>query len=129
METVTETLSRVRHVSLVGMNSSKLEISSGVAGPWFSSTISTETMTQQKETYQLWNKYHNILQMYCKGEVKCMIKHIITKITDCPLFYTSESNHEYVTCGALFEIKRWNGKGQRHLDLRTKDCFTEKGQL
>lgn len=50
METVTETWSRVRHVSLVGMNSSKFDISSGVAGPWLSSTISTETVTQQKET-------------------------------------------------------------------------------
>lgn len=50
METVTETWSRVRHVSLVGMNSSKLDISSGVVGPWLSSAISTETVTQQTES-------------------------------------------------------------------------------
>ncbi|TNN26164.1 hypothetical protein EYF80_063700 [Liparis tanakae] len=43
METVTETWSRVRHVSLVGMNSSSLAISSGVAAPRLSSTTSTET--------------------------------------------------------------------------------------
>lgn len=53
METVTETWSRVRHVSLVGMNSSKLEISSGVASQRLSSTTSTETMTQQEETLAL----------------------------------------------------------------------------
>lgn len=28
------------------------------------------------------------------------------------MFYTSESNLKYVTCGALFEIKWWSGKGQ-----------------
>lgn len=49
IETVTETCSSVRHVSLVGMNSSKLDISSGVAGPWLSSSISKDTMTQQNE--------------------------------------------------------------------------------
>lgn len=43
METVTEACNSVRHVSLVGMNSSKLVISSGVAGPWFSSGISSDT--------------------------------------------------------------------------------------
>lgn len=48
METVTVTCSRVRQVSLVGMNSSKLHISSGVAEPWLSSTTSTETITQQQ---------------------------------------------------------------------------------
>lgn len=43
METVTEACNSVRHVSLVGMNSSKLVISSGVAGAWFSSGISSDT--------------------------------------------------------------------------------------
>lgn len=41
METVTETCSSVRHVSLVGMNSSNRVISSGEVGPRFSSIIST----------------------------------------------------------------------------------------
>lgn len=46
IETVTETWNRVRQVSRVGMNSSKCEISSGVAGPLFSSVISGEIMPQ-----------------------------------------------------------------------------------
>lgn len=65
MEMVTETWSRVRHVSLVGMNSSKLDISSGVAGPWLSSTIST--MTQQKESHYVWNKYRSTMQGCTEG--------------------------------------------------------------
>lgn len=56
METVTDTWSRVRQVSLVGMNSSKLDISSDLAGPWLSSIIST-IMTGGKEKCQPWNKY------------------------------------------------------------------------
>lgn len=49
METVTEASNSVKHVSLLGINSSKLDISSGVAGPWFSSGISSDMMIQQKE--------------------------------------------------------------------------------
>lgn len=42
IEMVTETWSSVRHVSLVGMNSSKSDNSSGVTGPCFSSNISKD---------------------------------------------------------------------------------------
>lgn len=51
METVIETWSSVRQVSLVGMNSSKLDSSSEVAWPWLSSIISTMIMTEQKQKH------------------------------------------------------------------------------
>lgn len=62
METVTETWRRVRQVSLVGMNSSKLDISSEVAETWLSSIIST-IVTEQKENVIFGT---NIIT-YCKG--------------------------------------------------------------
>lgn len=46
METVTDTWSKVRQVSLVGMNSSKSEISSGVAGPELSLMVSEKKVSQ-----------------------------------------------------------------------------------
>lgn len=45
IETVTDSCSSVTHVSLVGMKSSNLDISSGVAGPQLLSRISTDTIT------------------------------------------------------------------------------------
>lgn len=63
METVTDTWSRVRQLSLTGMNSSKWEISSGVAATLQTSTTSTKKikkehqhMLQNKEKSQTWQK-------------------------------------------------------------------------
>lgn len=50
IETVTETWRSVRQVSLVGMNSSNLEISSGVTGQQLSSTISADITNSQTHT-------------------------------------------------------------------------------